>query len=148
MADLQAAGTDTDALRALLLGPAGEDIAPAWEYVYVADFAEVSSSIVPVLDAVVMPVVFALGVVVMPLVFFLAIRRTRNHRGRNLSYLFALAVFMPLVVLAATGANAYFGVVETIPLAVLLLGYAVVPLLAGFVLIGRRFVWTPLRAAL
>lgn len=137
VADLQAAGTDIDALQALLLGPAVEYVTPAWQYVYVTDPAEIDPSIV-----------FAFGAVVMPLVFFLAIRRTRHHRGRNLSYLFALAVFVPLAVLAATGANAYYAVVEPVPLAAVLLGYAVVPLLAGLVLIGRRFVWTPLRRLL
>jgi len=137
VADLQTAGTDVDALQALLLGPAEEYLLPAWQYVYVTDPAEIGPSIV-----------FALGIVVMPLVFFLAIRRTRQHRGRNLSYLFAVAVFVPLVVLAATGVGAYYDAFEAVPLAVVVLGYGVVPLLAGLVLIGRRFVWTPLRNAL
>ena len=137
VADLQTAGTDVDALQALLLGPAEEYLLPAWQYVYVTDPAEIGPSIV-----------FALGIVVMPLVFFLAIRRTRQHRGRNLSYLFAVAVFVPLAVLAATGVGAYYDAFEAVPLAVVVLGYGVVPLLAGLVLIGRRFVWTPLRNAL
>ena len=136
VADLQAAGTDVDALQSVFLMQASTYVDPAWQYVYVTDPAEIGPSIV-----------FALGTVLMPIVFFLAIRRTRRHRGRNLSYLFALAVLVPVVVLAVTGVGSVYGVIDTIPLAVVLFGYGVVPLLAGSVLIGRRFVWTPLRKA-
>ncbi|QSG02208.1 J domain-containing protein [Natranaeroarchaeum sulfidigenes] len=137
VAALQAAGTDTDALSALLFGPATEYIGSAWEYVYVTDPAAIGPSLL-----------FALGTILMPVLFFIVIRRTRHYRGRDLSYLFALAVSVPLVVLATTAVDATYGVFETLPLVAVLLGYGVVPLLAGLVLIGRGFVWTRLRRIL
>jgi hypothetical protein len=129
---LGAAGTDTARLQTLLTEyTTAHGITSAWEYVYATEVAEIGPS-----------AVLALGVVLMPLVFFLAIRRTRQHRGRNLSYVFALAVFAPL---AALVGNAALG---ALPLYVDLLGYLLVPVLAGLFLIGRRFVWTPLRRLL
>ncbi|MCL9813303.1 J domain-containing protein [Natranaeroarchaeum aerophilus] len=143
--ELQAAGTDINDLSDLLLSSPHDGLTQIYEYAHIASPAEIGLSII-----------FTLGVVIMPLVFFIVshwprivIRRSEwGYNGQHISYLFAVAALVPLVVLGTTGANAYFDAGITVPLLALLLGYVVVPLLAGFVLIGRHLIWEWLRSAI
>ncbi|SNZ04105.1 hypothetical protein SAMN06269185_0450 [Natronoarchaeum philippinense] len=136
--ELRTAGTDVEALRAVL-SSGRYGVTSGWEYVNSVTVGGVGGAAGGL---------FVAGAALMPIVFLVVIRKTRQYYGWDPSYLYVLGVVTPVIglgVSAAVGTGAVASI-SAVPLAVELLCYGVVPGLAIAGLLGRGFVWPRLKA--